>query len=162
MAQSNTILPKANHEFSTPMHQRLKREFSTQPKEKSVEIEPITPKTPLVEVEKQIIEHAVSMKEIPEVPIQKEQTYIGSPKLLHEKRQVTEAMALKFAEEEDLMFLGETSCLENINNCQQIFMSLLSEVHKTQTDLVKQGLKLLEDLKFGEEERNMRYDRCCY
>ena len=39
---------------------------------------------------------------------------------------------------------------------------MLVKVHKTQTDLVKSGYKVLEDLKYGEEERSIKYDRCCY
>jgi len=67
-----------------------------------------------------------------------------------------------FALKNDLLWFGETSCSENLNNVAEIFEGLLESVHTTQTDLVKQGLKLLADIKDGEEERTMTYNRCCY
>lgn len=76
-------------------------------------------------------------------------------------RQVTIEAALKFSREEDLLFLGETSCSSGIN-CQELFELLIDKVHQTQTDLVRQGIKNIEDLRFGEEERNITYNRCCY
>jgi len=48
------------------------------------------------------------------------------------------------------------------NNCSAIFKTLLAEVHKTQTDLVKRGMKTLDDIRYGEEERKVTYNRCCY
>lgn len=77
-------------------------------------------------------------------------------------RQVKEEEARSFARKENLLFLGETSCYNSINNCQEIFKALIERVHQTQTDLVRQGIKTLDDLRFGEEERKIRYDRCCY
>jgi hypothetical protein len=71
-------------------------------------------------------------------------------------------MASDFAEKEGLIWLGETSCFDSVNNCSKIFGKLLEEVHLTQTDLVKKGIKCLDDLKLGEEERNVTYNRCCY
>ncbi len=41
-------------------------------------------------------------------------------------------------------------------------MKLIEKVHQTQTDLVRKGLKNVEDLRYGEEERNVTYNRCCY
>ena len=29
-------------------------------------------------------------------------------------------------------------------------------------DLVRKGIKHIDDLRHGEEERNVKYDRCCY
>jgi len=78
------------------------------------------------------------------------------------RRQVTEEQGRQFAQEQGLIFLGETSCLNDKSNILDIFYALINEVHETQTDLVKRGLKPLEDIKYGEEERNIRYDRCCY
>ena len=39
---------------------------------------------------------------------------------------------------------------------------LIDKVHQTQTDLVRKGAKHINDLRFGEEERNVTYNRCCY
>ena len=39
------------------------------------------------------------------------------------------------------------------NNCREIFHALVAEIHRTQTDLVRQGRKCIDDLRFGEEER---------
>ena len=52
-------------------------------------------------------------------------------------RQVSYEEAATFAEEEDLVFLGETSCLEEENNCLEIFYKLLEKVHGIQTELVR-------------------------
>lgn len=76
-------------------------------------------------------------------------------------RQVTIEAAQKFAKEENLIFLGETSCRDNLN-CIELFNALIEQVHKTQTDLVRKGEKNIEDLRFGEEERSVQYNRCCY
>ena len=76
---------------------------------------------------------------------------------------VTEEEAKKFATKNKLIWLGETSMYEDsMNNCSAIFNTLLKNIHKTQTDLVRKGIKSLDDIKFGEEERNIKYDRCCY
>ena len=37
------------------------------------------------------------------------------------KRQVTVEQAIEFAKEQDLLFFGETSCLNIKNNCKEIF-----------------------------------------
>lgn len=47
-------------------------------------------------------------------------------------------------------------------NCSELFTALIEEVHKTQTQLVRKGVKNIEDLRFGEEERHITYNRCCY
>lgn len=78
------------------------------------------------------------------------------------KRQVSLDEAREFCEKEELLFLGETSCFDDFGNSAEIFKKLVLAVHETQIDLVKRGEKYLEDIKFGEEERNIRYDRCCY
>ena len=31
----------------------------------------------------------------------------------------------------DLIFLGETSCIDDENNCMEIFNKLLEKIHKT-------------------------------
>lgn len=59
------------------------------------------------------------------------------------------------------MFIGETSAKDN-TNCIELFNILIDKVHKMQTDLVKKGEKNIEDLRFGEEERSVQYNRCCY
>ena len=76
-------------------------------------------------------------------------------------RQVTIEAAEQFAREENLIFIGETSCQDNIN-CANLFEMLIDKVHQTQTDLVRKGAKHINDLRYGEEERNVKYDRCCY
>ena len=76
-------------------------------------------------------------------------------------RQVTIEAAQKFAKEENLIFIGETSSQQNMN-CGELFDQLITDVHKTQTELVRKGFKHIEDLRFGEEERNITYNRCCY
>lgn len=76
-------------------------------------------------------------------------------------RQVTIEAAEQFAREENLIFLGETSCQDNIN-CGNLFEVLIDKVHQTQTDLVRKGVKHINDLRYGEEERNVNYNRCCY
>lgn len=78
------------------------------------------------------------------------------------ERQVTEEQARQFAEANDLLWLGETSCYDNVNNCNEIFRELLKRIHTTQTNLVRRGVKHIDDLRYGEEERNVKYDRCCY
>ena len=69
--------------------------------------------------------------------------------------------AEKFAQQENLIFLGETSCKDNIN-IGNLFDKLLAKVHETQADLVRRGIKNIEDLRYGEEERKITYNRCCY
>jgi predicted ATPase len=59
------------------------------------------------------------------------------------------------------LFIGETSAKDN-TNCIELFNILIDKVHKMQTDLVKKGEKNIEDLRFGEEERSVQYNRCCY
>lgn len=78
------------------------------------------------------------------------------------ERQVTEEEARQFAKDNNLLWLGETSCYDNVNNCNEIFRELLKKIHTTQTDLVRRGYKHIDDLRYGEEERNVKYDRCCY
>ena len=77
-------------------------------------------------------------------------------------REVTEEEAAEFAQMNGLIWLGETSCKSDINNCNDVFRALLEKVHLTQVDLVRRGYKYMEDLQFGEEERNVTYNRCCY
>jgi len=79
-----------------------------------------------------------------------------------EKRKVTLEQAIEFARINNLIFLGETSLIDEDNNSMEIFNKLLEKIHKTQTELVRNGIKSLDDLVFGEEERNIKYDRCCY
>jgi len=43
---------------------------------------------------------------------------------------VTVEAAEKFAKEENLIFIGETSCKDNIN-CIKLFDILIDKVHKT-------------------------------
>jgi len=76
-------------------------------------------------------------------------------------RQVSIEAAEKFAKDENLIFIGETSCKDNMN-CGNLFDLLLEKVHQTQKDLVRQGKKNIEDLRYGEEERAVNYNRCCY
>ena len=76
-------------------------------------------------------------------------------------RQVTIEAAEQFAKEENLIFIGETSCQDNLN-CGDLFELLIAKVHQVQTDLVRTGAKNIMDLQFGEEERNVSYNRCCY
>lgn len=76
-------------------------------------------------------------------------------------RQVFIEQAQKFAEQNDLIFLGETSCKDNVN-CSNLLELLIAKVHETQTNLVRQGIKHIEDLRYGEEERKITYNRCCY
>ena len=61
-------------------------------------------------------------------------------------REVPEEEAAAFAEKNGLLWLGETSCKSDINNCNDVLRALLERVHLTQTDLVRQGLKYMEDL----------------
>jgi len=44
-------------------------------------------------------------------------------------RQVSLEQAQQFAKEQGLIFLGETSLYDNLNNSLDIFYRLLSEVH---------------------------------
>jgi hypothetical protein len=74
---------------------------------------------------------------------------------------VTIEAAEKFAREENLLWFGESSCKDNVN-VLNLFDDLLDKVHKTQSDLVRRGLKNIEDLRHGEEERKITYNRCCY
>ena len=67
---------------------------------------------------------------------------------------------MAFAQQEGLIFLGESSCKE-ATNVHNLLNKLVVQVHETQTDLVRRGIKTIDDLKFGEEERNIKYDRCC-
>ena len=75
---------------------------------------------------------------------------------------MTEKEAEEFAKANNLLWLGETSCYDNVNNCNEIFRELLKRIHTTQTDLVRKGIKHIDDLRHGEEERNVKYNRCCY
>jgi hypothetical protein len=43
-------------------------------------------------------------------------------------RQVTIEAAQKFASEENLIFMGETSCRDNLN-CIELFKHLIEKVH---------------------------------
>ena len=52
--------------------------------------------------------------------------------------------------------MGETSLHSPESNSQYILQKLISDVHETQTELVKQGHKQLEDLQYGEEIMNFR------
>ena len=65
-------------------------------------------------------------------------------------RQVTIEAAQKFANEENLLWIGETSCQQNMN-CAEMFDLLIQKVHETQTDLVRKGVKHIDDLRYGEE-----------
>mmetsp|Transcript_3868 Transcript_3868/g.6574 ORF Transcript_3868/g.6574 Transcript_3868/m.6574 type:complete len:108 (-) Transcript_3868:93-416(-) len=76
-------------------------------------------------------------------------------------RQVAIESAQKLAREENLIFLGETSCRDDLN-CTSLFDVVIQKVHQIQTDLVRQGKKNIEDLRYGEEERSVNYNRCCY
>ena len=77
-------------------------------------------------------------------------------------REVSLMEAQTFAKDEGLLFLGETSCKDNIIT-ESVFQQLIHKVHHIQTDLVRRGMKHIEDLRHGEEERNVSYgNRCCY
>ncbi len=69
--------------------------------------------------------------------------------------------AEKFAKRENLIFIGETSCKTGLN-CENLFDIVMQKVHGIQTELVRQGIKNIEDLRYGEEERSVNYNRCCY
>jgi len=45
------------------------------------------------------------------------------------ERQVSTKEAELFAKANDLLWLGETSCYDNKNNCGQIFDELLKKIH---------------------------------
>ena len=62
------------------------------------------------------------------------------------EREVAEAEAAAFAQRNGLLWLGETSCKSDTNNCNDVLRALLERVHLTQTDLVRRGLKYMEDL----------------
>lgn len=47
------------------------------------------------------------------------------------ERQVTEEEAKEFARANDLLWLGETSCYDDVNNCNEIFRELLKKIHTT-------------------------------
>jgi len=64
---------------------------------------------------------------------------MGGGKKVRAARQVTEEQGRQFAQEQGLIWLGETSCLDPNNNCSEIFKALLAQVHQTQTDLVRRG-----------------------
>lgn len=49
--------------------------------------------------------------------MEKESKKAGSPKRIKKARQVTEEEAQQFATNEGLIFLGETSCMDGVNNC---------------------------------------------
>ena len=55
-------------------------------------------------------------------------------------RQVTIEAAQKFAKEEGLVFIGETSCQQNMK-CAELFDTLIQKVHETQKELVRKGVK---------------------
>jgi hypothetical protein len=82
-------------------------------------------------------------------------------------------MAEKFARENNLIFVGESSSLANQNN-REVMDALLESnyfatalthylgIYMVQSELVKKGKKSLRTLKISEEEIMLNNHRCCY
>jgi hypothetical protein len=69
--------------------------------------------------------------------------------------------AKKFATDNNLLFLGESSAQSNIN-VKTIMDALFEEINSVQSDLIEKGLKKAETLKVSEEEVMLNNHRCCY
>lgn len=77
------------------------------------------------------------------------------------KREVKKEDAEKFARDNNLIFVGESSALLN-QNVQEVMDVLLEKVFTEQSELIKKGKKRREALKISEEELALTNHRCCY
>jgi GTPase SAR1 family protein len=90
------------------------------------------------------------------------------------KREVPKETVEKFARENNLIFVGESSALSN-QNIKEVMDALLESksirniqlymcigIYIVQNDLIKKGKKRQEALKLSEEELMLNNHRCCY
>ena len=80
-------------------------------------------------------------------------------------------VAEKFARDNNLIFVGESSALSNQNIkevmdalLESMFLLLLTSIgiYLVQNELIKKGKKRQETLKISEEELMLNNHRCCY
>lgn len=74
---------------------------------------------------------------------------------------MTKEAAEKFARENSLLFIGESSALSN-QNINEVMDALLERIYLVQNELIKKGVKTKEVLKVSEEEIMLNNHRCCY
>jgi len=77
------------------------------------------------------------------------------------KRQVPEELAQRFAQENNLLYIGEASALAN-SNIKETMEALVEQIYLVQTDLVKKGKKKEAHLTLSQEELMLNNHRCCY
>jgi GTPase SAR1 family protein len=77
------------------------------------------------------------------------------------KREVPREAAEKFARDNNLIFVGESSALSN-QNVKEVMETLLEKIYQVQNELVKKGKKREQNLKISEEELMLNNHRCCY
>lgn len=77
------------------------------------------------------------------------------------RREVPKETAEKFARENNLIFIGESSAVSN-QNIKEVMDALLERIFIAQSELVKQGKKREATLRISEEEAMLNNHRCCY
>lgn len=90
------------------------------------------------------------------------------------KREVPKETVEKFARENNLIFVGESSALSNQNikevmdalleskSARNIHLIMYLGIYIVQNDLIRKGKKRSETLKLSEEELMLNNHRCCY
>jgi hypothetical protein len=69
--------------------------------------------------------------------------------------------AERFARENNLVFIGESSAQSN-QNIKEVMDALVERIFLVQSELVKKGKKKVETLRISEEELMLNNHRCCY
>lgn len=77
------------------------------------------------------------------------------------KREVSKELAEKFARDNNLIFIGESSALSN-HNIKEVMDALYERIFMIQSELIRNGKKRRETLKISEEELMLNNHRCCY
>ena len=77
------------------------------------------------------------------------------------KREVPREAADKFARENDLIFVGETTALGN-ENITEVMEALLEKVFNTQKELINKGKKQRDKVMLNDEGDPVENTKCCY
>lgn len=79
------------------------------------------------------------------------------------KRQVMKESAVRFARDNHLIFIDESSAMADIN-VKEVLEALIEAISRVQSELIKKGIKTVHNLKISYEEEMQKETnhRCCY
>jgi len=79
-----------------------------------------------------------------------------------EDREVMKEQGARFARDNHLLFLEESSALADIN-ISEVFTALIESIMKVQRELFRKGVKSEKSLKLKDEDMSLHFEhRCCF